>query len=90
MVVEVEAAKPPFLHYRRGVLGPSSKCGTELDHALLIVGFGESAAGGAYWICKNSWGSNWGEDGYISRSNSTSSLGECGVAKHAVLPLGEG
>ncbi|XWS25847.1 hypothetical protein CRYUN_Cryun27aG0102100 [Craigia yunnanensis] len=55
--------------YMKGVSCPYI-CFRTLDHAVLLVGYG--AAGYApirfkekpYWILKNSWGENWGEDGY--------------------------
>jgi cathepsin F/cysteine peptidase B len=43
--------------YRSGVL---STCGSSVDHAVQAVGFTAD-----YWIVRNSWGTSWGESGYI-------------------------
>jgi C1A family cysteine protease len=40
----------------------SSGCGTQLDHAVQATGYN---AAGNYWIVRNSWGTDWGEAGFI-------------------------
>jgi hypothetical protein len=88
VVATVEADEPPYLDYRGGVLGPNPKCGSDRRFGASAAG---PQAGGPYWICKNAWGSEWGEDDYIrlARGNSVSGSRECGISKHAALPLGE-
>lgn len=34
------------------------------NHVVKVVGWDSSADGGAYWIVQNTWGTDWGEDGY--------------------------
>jgi C1A family cysteine protease len=62
-------------------------CGTKLDHGVTAVGYG-SAGGKNYWIVKNSWGTGWGEGGYIRmRRNVAAPTGMCGIAMDAYYPV---
>ncbi|CAN6449305.1 unnamed protein product [Victoria cruziana] len=83
--VAIEASGSAFQFYSEGVFtGP---CGTELDHGVAIVGYGTEADGTKYWIVKNSWGSGWGENGFIKMARETSKPdGLCGIALYAVYP----
>jgi len=63
-----------------------SGCGTSIDHAILAVGFGNDGTN-EYWIAKNSWGSNWGDSGYVKMLKTDNlDAGQCGVNLYASLP----
>eukprot|EP00727_Mastigamoeba_balamuthi_P014086 m51a1_g930 putative cysteine peptidase precursor (312) ;mRNA; r:211903-212838 len=61
--VAIEADTSVFQNYNTGILD-STKCGTNLDHGVALVGYG-TENGKQYWTVRNSWGSSWGENGYI-------------------------
>jgi C1A family cysteine protease len=49
-------------NYGGGVL-TADQCGQDIDHAIQLTGY--SPNNGGYWIVRNSWGSDWGENGFI-------------------------
>jgi len=85
--IAIEADTKEFQLYKSGVL-TGDACGTNLDHGVLIVGYGEES-GTEYWLVKNSWGPSWGDQGYIKieRSDSTNDAGVCGIAMQPSYPL---
>ena len=86
IAIAIEADTRYFQSYSSGVL-TSSSCGTQLDHGVLIVGYGVEN-GQKYWLVKNSWSASWGENGYvkIARSDSTNDAGICGIAMDPSFP----
>lgn len=63
-------------------------CGTTLDHGVAVVGYGMTEDATKYWIVKNSWGSDWGEKGYIRMERGISAAeGLCGIAMEASYPI---
>jgi C1A family cysteine protease len=78
--VALSADTKYFQAYSGGVLDATA-CYTELNHGVLIVGYGIDN-GQKYWNVKNSWSNTWGEKGYIRilRSDSNNDAGICGIA----------
>ncbi|KAK1284939.1 hypothetical protein QJS10_CPB20g01987 [Acorus calamus] len=61
--VAIDAGEDAFQFYSSGVF--TGECGTDLDHGVTVVGYGTTTDGTKYWLVKNSWGTSWGEEGYI-------------------------
>ncbi len=85
--VAVEADGLDWQFYFGGVVTDS--CGLNLDHGVLIVGYGTDPSSGDYWKVKNSWGADWGEQGYIriGRGAKFSPAGECGIQMVPSYPV---
>lgn len=60
--ISISAAAEPWQLYSSGVF--NGACGADVDHAIQAVGYGTSGSD-TYWLVRNSWGSGWGEEGYI-------------------------
>ena len=81
--VSIEADKAVFQQYTSGVFD-STGCGTSTDHATLVVGFGTDG-GQDYWLMKNSWGTGWGEAGYM-RLAIVDGVGICAIQSSPYWP----
>jgi C1A family cysteine protease len=85
--VAIEADQFAFQYYSSGVL--DGTCGTNLDHGVLVVGYG-TLNNEEYWKVKNSWGTSWGEAGYVlicRDCGKNGKQGECGIAMEPVQPV---
>jgi len=78
--IAIEADQLAFQLYSGGILKNGLlKCGTSLDHGVLAVGYGDG-----FFKVKNSWGSSWGEDGFLKISSEGNT---CGIHSDATYPL---
>ncbi|XP_072258358.1 cathepsin L-like proteinase [Pyxicephalus adspersus] len=74
-----------FQMYKEGIF--TGECGENLNHAVIVVGYGteydeEENDNVDYWIVKNSWGDDWGENGYVrmKRNDNLCGIGLEGAA----------
>jgi len=77
--VAIEADQSAFQLYKSGVF--TGTCATNLDHGVLAVGYG-TESGKDYYLVKNSWGTSWGDKGYIKLGRGDSynnKSGQCGI-----------
>jgi len=71
-----------WLNYEGGVL---TQCGNDIDHCVELVGYTNYGKTGAYWIVRNAWGPDFGENGYIYIAIGNNL---CGIADMATYPTG--
>merc|ERR1719159_1491357 len=76
-----------FDAYKKGIMNPPkltcSGAMPSLDHQVAIVGYG-TENGQDYWKVKNSWGTDWGENGYCRVARGTNKCGVASDASHVV------
>jgi len=84
--IAVEADQSSFQFYSGGVM--TATCGNQLDHGVLAVGYG-TLSGADYYQVKNSWGADWGFNGYIllGRGSSFDPDGQCGILDMPSYPI---
>lgn len=81
--VAVGIQSNPYMNlYTGGVY--SGACGRDLDHAVVVVGYGSTSGGTPYWTVRNSWGTSWGESGYFRLVRNKD---QCGIADLASRPI---
>lgn len=66
-----------FSRYTGGVFqtDESQQCTYDVDHAIVLVGWDDSQGTNGVWILRNSWGTSWGESGYMRIGYGTSNVG---------------
>lgn len=83
VAVAISAYNPTFQYYTGGIIEDAQGCGTQVDHAVLLVGYGQAEDGTPFWLIKNSWGSSFGENGFVrirrGLLDQTNGLGVCGI-----------
>ena len=80
----VATTDPVFRHYSGGII-TSETCGSMVDCAVTIVGYGQEQ-GQEYWLVKNSWGTSWGENGY-AKIAVADGQGICGINTQPSIPF---
>lgn len=91
--IAIEADQRDFQLYKSGVF--TGDCGATLDHGVLVVGYGSEGTQDYYKV-KNSWGTGWGDKGYIKLGRGTDPVtgkpynkgsGQCGILMEASYPV---
>ncbi|KPP77145.1 cathepsin K-like [Scleropages formosus] len=83
--VGIDASLSSFQLYKRGVYYDADCSSEMINHAVLVVGYGVTPKGKKYWIVKNSWGEDWGNQGYILMARDRKNT--CGIASLASYPI---
>jgi len=70
-------------YYTGGIITTNDGCGDSLDHCVLITGYG-TQSGTNFWWVRNSWGTDWGENGYLQVQRG---YDVCGISDEATSSI---
>jgi len=77
MAINADASN--WFMYSSGVFDGCDQSNIDINHVIQLVGYGhDSSANQDYWLVRNSWSANWGEDGYIRIQRFSDGDGHCG------------
>jgi len=82
--IAMDVSHNSFYNYRSGVWYEPNCSTSYLSHAMTLVGYGVEN-GIPYWLVKNSWGTYWGDNGYIKVAKGYNNM--CGIASAASYPV---
>ncbi|XP_037532056.1 cathepsin S, ortholog2, tandem duplicate 1 [Nematolebias whitei] len=83
IAVAIDATRPRFAFYKNGVYNDPT-CTQNVNHAVLTVGYG-TLNNQDYWLVKNSWGTTFGDEGYIRMARNQKN--QCGIALYGCYPI---
>ncbi|MEW5301330.1 MAG: hypothetical protein WDW36_004195 [Sanguina aurantia] len=84
--VAVDAAAESFRYYSEGVYY-NSECSTksrDLDHAVVLFGYGTTDDGEDYWLVRNTWAKFYGDDGYLKMPRGSH---DCGISSDPAVAV---
>ncbi|KAH3713020.1 procathepsin L-like [Dreissena polymorpha] len=79
----IDASHTGFMYYKSGVYDEPACNPDQIDHSLAVVGYGVEN-GVEFYNCKNSWGTEWGEAGFVKVVRNKNN--QCGIATEASYP----
>uniref|UniRef100_A0A8C4RRZ3 Cathepsin L1-like n=1 Tax=Erpetoichthys calabaricus TaxID=27687 RepID=A0A8C4RRZ3_ERPCA len=82
--VVIDASQISFQFYLSGIYDDPNCSVLNLNHAMLAVGYGFQGSNN-YWIIKNSWGTLWGENGYLMLAKDKNNA--CGISQYGAVPF---
>jgi KDEL-tailed cysteine endopeptidase len=83
--VSICASATSFHTYSSGIFNDPT-CGDQHNHATNVVGYGTEGSVD-YWLMRNSWGTDWGESGYMRLEVQATGNGICGIQMWPTYPL---
>jgi len=81
----IDGGHSSFQFYSSGIYSEPSCNKNSLSHSMIITGYGKDKNGLDYYICKNSWGTDWGMSGYVWMARNKNNM--CGVATMGSYPI---